>query len=193
MNKNQPWDILRFTGADSWDGITNHASTAPADGGLIANHPSVYFTTAAAHGLAVGSMITIDGTVNYDGTHQCVAGTTASVIYILANYVAETLGTGDTFKLTLAPKQAFEFGGFRLKLSAVGGTASENLTITVDAGALATVYDYLLYSQDMETVQYLEWDIKDNPMPFDKLDELDFAWVNLANVTYGLEVYWRRR
>ena len=194
MNRNQPWDILRFTGADSWDGITNHASTAPADGGLIANHPSVYFTTAAAHGLAVGSMITIDGTVNYDGTHQCVAGTTASVIYILANYVAETLGTGDTFKLTLAPKQAFEFGGFKLKLSAVGGTASEPLTITVDAGHAATVYDYQLYKEpSMETIQFLNWNIQDNPEPFDKNDELDFAWANVATVTYGLEVYWRRR
>ena len=192
MNRNQPWDILRFTGADSWDGITNHASTAPADGGLIANHPSVYFTTAAAHGLAVGSMITIDGTVNYDGTHQCVAGTTASVIYILANYVAETLGTGDTFKLTLAPKQAFEFGGFKLKLN-TGVTTAANMTITVDAGHAATVYDYQLYLQAMATIQYLNWNIQDNPEPFDKNDELDFAWANADNLTYGLDVYWRRR
>ena len=194
MNKNQPWDILRFKGADSWNGITYHNTTDdPADGGYVGRNPVVKLTTAVAHGLAVGSMITIDGTKNYDGTHQCVAGTATDEIYIPANYVAEDLDNNTTFKLTLAPKQAFEFGGFKLKLDAVGGTASEPLTIVVDAGDTETVYDYVLYSQDMETVQYLNWNIQDNPEPFEKDDELDFAWANLANVTYGLEVYWRRR
>ncbi len=192
MNKNQPWDILRFTGSQTWNGKTNHATTAPADGGYVGRDPVVKFTLAATHYISVGSMITIKGTNNYDGTHQCMAGTATVYIYIPANYVAETLGTGDTFKLTLAPGHAFEFGGFKLKLNTAVSTAGD-LTITVDAGHAATVYDYQLYKQAMDTIQYLNWNIQDEPEPFEKDDELTFAWANADNLTYGLEVYWRRR
>lgn len=191
---NKPWDILRFTGSRTWNGKTNHNTTNPAADGFVGRDPVVKFTLAAAHYLSVGSMITIDGTKNYDGTHQCVAGTANALVYIPHRYIAETVTNSTTFKLTLAPKQAFEFGGFKLKLSAVGGTAGEPLTITVDAGHAATVYDYQLYKEpSMETIQFLNWNIQDNPEPFDKNDELDFAWANVANVTYGLEVYWRRK
>ncbi len=192
MNRNQPWDILRFTGSRTWNGKTLSATAVVAS--WIKGVPAVKLTAAADHYLSVGSMITIDGTDNYDGTHQLLAGTATTLLYIPHNFVAETTATGDTVKLTLAPGHAFEFGGFKLKLSAVGGTASEPLTITVDAGHAATVYDYQLYREpSMETIQFLNWNIQDNPEPFDKNDELIFAWANAAQVTYGLEVYWRRR
>ena len=189
---NKMWDIVRFTGSQTWNGKTNHATTDPADGGYVGRDPVVKFTLAATHYISVGSMITIDGTKNYDGTHQCVTGTATTLIYIPHRYVAEDLDNTTTFKLTLAPKQAFEFGGFKLKLNTAVTTAA-NMTITVDAGHAATVYDYQLYLQAMATIQYLNWNIQDNPEPFDKNDELDFAWANADNLTYGLDVYWRRR
>ncbi len=192
MNKNQPWDILRFTGSQTWNGKTNHTTTDVADGDHVGRDPAVKFTLAATHYISVGSMITINGTKNYDGTHQCVAGTASALIYIPHRYVAEDLDNNTTFKLTLAPKQSFEFGGFKLKLNTAVSTAGD-LTITVDAGHAATVYDYQLYKQAMDTIQYLNWNIQDEPESFEKDDELTFAWANADNLTYGLEVYWRRR
>ena len=191
MNRNQPWDILRFKGTGSWNSITLSA-TAVVDG-TSGTGKKVKLTTAAAHKLTAGSAITISVTDNYNGTWLTLPDTATTLIYIPARFVAETTSTDDKCKLTLAPGHAFEFGGFKLKLSAVGGTAAEALTITVDAGK-GDVYDYQLYKEpSMETIQFLNWNIQDNPEPFDKNDELDFAWANVATVTYGLEVYWRRR
>lgn len=190
MNKNQPWNILRFIGTGSWNSITLSA-TAVVDG-TDDTGKKVKLTTAANHNLTVGSAITIKGTDNYDGTWLTLSSTATTLLYIPARYVAETTATGDTCKLTLAPGHAFEFGGFKLTLNAAGGTAGENMTITVDAGANED-YDYQLYSQDMETVRYLNWNIQDNPEPFEKNDELDFAWPNANTREYGLEVYWRRK
>lgn len=189
---NKPWDILRFTGSQTWNGKTHHNTTAVVDSGFRQGIPTVKFTTAATHYISVGSAVVLDGSTNYDGTYKALTGTATTVIYVPARYVAETPTNAATFKLTLAPGHAFEFGGFKLKLSAAVTTAAD-LTITVDAGALATVYDYQLYKQAMAALTYLNWNIQDNPEPFDKDDELDFAWANADNLTYGLEVYWRRR
>ncbi len=190
MNKNQPWDILRFTGSQTWNDKTLSATAVTAS--WIKGVPAVKLTAAADHYLSVGSMITIDGTVNYDGTHQLLAGTADALLYIPHKHVAETTATADTVKLTLAPGHAFEFGGFKLKLNTAVSTAGD-LTITVAAGHAATVYDYQLYKQAMDTIQFLNWNIQDEPEPFEKDDELTFAWPNADNLTYGLEAYWRRR
>lgn len=194
MNKNQPWDILRFTGSRTWNSKTHKVTTAVVDSGFRQGIPTVKFQLAANHYISVGSAVVLGGvSTYYKGTYKALAGTATDLIYVPAKYIAEQLTTTATFKLTLAPGHAFEFGGFKLKLNTAATTASENLTITVDAGALATVYDYQLYKQDMNTIQYLNWNIQDEPEPFEKDDELDFAWANVDNGTYGLEVYWRRR
>ena len=190
MNKNQPWSILRFKGTGSWNDITLSA-TAVVDG--TSGTGKKVKLTSTTHNLTAGSAITISATDNYNGTWLTLPDTATTLIYIPARFVDETTSTDDKCKFTLAPGCAFEFGGFKLKLSAVGGTASENMTITVDAKDTETVYDYQLYSQAMEAVQYLNWNIQDNPEPFEKSDELDFAWANAASKTYGLEIYWRRR
>ena len=192
--KNQPWNILRFRGTGSWDSITHKAATAVIDNGVTPYWPhSVRFTTAAAHALVAGGAITLGGvTTNYAGTYKILEVPTTTTLIVESVYIAETLETTATFKFTLAPKQAFEFGGFKLTLNAAATTASENMTITVDAGA-GSVYDYLLYSQDMNTLRYLNWNIQDNPEPFEKNDELACAWANATPKTYGLEVYWRTR
>lgn len=192
MNKNQPWDILKFTGSQTWNSKTFHATTAVADAGIIGGLPAVKFTAAATHYISVGSAVVVKGSTNYDGTYRALNGTAAALIYVPARYVVETPGTGATFKLTLAPGHAFEFGGFKLKLNTTVTTAAD-LTITVDAGRAATVYDYQLYKQPMATIQFLNWNIQNEPEPFEWNDELDFAWANADNLTYGLEVYWRRR
>lgn len=188
--KNQPWSVLRFTGSRTWDSKTHKSNTAVVDSGWVAGVPTVKFQLAATHYISVGSAVVLKGSVNYDGTYKALAGTATDVIYVPASYVAETLTTTDTFKLTLAPGQAFEWGGFRLELNAAVTTAA-NLTVALDAGAGAT-YDTRLYTKAMATVQYISYNITDAPLPFDKLDELDFAWANADNLTYGLEVLWRR-
>ena len=195
MNKNQPWDILHFTGSRTWNSKVHKTTTDVVDSGFRQGIPTVKFQLSAAHYISVGSAVVLGGVSQYyKGTYKALAGTATDLIYVPAKYIAEELTSTATFKLTLAPGHAFEFGGFRLKLSAVGGTAAEALTITVDAGHAATVYDYQLYREpSMETIQFLNWNIQDNPEPFEKDDELDFAWANVANVTYGLEIFHRRR
>jgi len=188
MNPKQPWSKLLFTGTRSWNSLTLSA-TAVAES-WIKGVKAVKLTTAATHYITAGSHVTIDGTVNYDGTHKTLTGTATTLLYIPSRFVAETTATADTVKFTLAPGHPFEYGGFRLKLSAASATA-EDLTITLDSGAGA-VYDTQIYARDMNGIQYLQWNLQDNPMPFDRLDELDFAWANTNTKTYGLEVFYRR-
>ena len=188
---NKPWNILRFKGAGSWNSITLSA-TAVVDG-TSGTGKKVKLTTAANHNLTAGSAITISVTDNYHGTWKTLADTATTLLYIPARFVAETTSTDDKCKLTLAPGCALEFGGFKLKLSDVGGTASENMTITEDIKDTETVYDHVLYSQDMETIKNLNWNIRDNPESYEKGDELDFAWANANTRTYGLRLYWRRK
>lgn len=191
--KEQPWNVLRFRGTGSWNSITHKSATAVIDNGVVPYWPhSVTLTTAAAHNLVAGGAITLSETVNYDGTYKILEVPTTVTMIVESVFIAETLTTTDLFKLTLAPGQEFEFGGFRLHLNAASAT-TENLTITLDAGAGTDIYDTNLYTKDMNTIQDIVWNIKDTPMQFDKLDELDFAWGNSNTKTYGLEVFWRRK
>ena len=186
--KNQPWSVLRFTGTRSWNSLVL-AAAAVVDG-WDERYKKVKLTTNATHYITAGSAVTIKGTDNYDGTWKTLPDTATTLLYIPARFVAETTATGDTVKFTLAPGHAFEWGGFRLELNAASAT-TENLTATLDAGAGAT-YDTRLYAKDMNGVQYINYNIKDAPQSFDKLDEIDFAWANSNTKTYGLEVFWRR-
>lgn len=190
-NKNQPWDVVRFKGTGSWNGITHESNTAVVNSGFRQGVPTVRFQTAANHNLTAGSAITLAGSTNYDKTFKTLAGTATDKIYVPARYVDETLTTTDTFKITLALGIPFEFGGFKLHFGS--GAASAALTINLDAGA-GSVYDtniYTLAATDIsgETDVILDW--TNEPMPFPhKDDELDFAYANTQ--TFGLEVFWRR-
>lgn len=191
--KEQPWNTLRFRGTGSWNGITHKSATAVIDNGVVPYWPhSVILTTAAAHNLVAGGAITLSETVNYDGTYKILEVPTTTTLVVLSTYIAEILTTTDLFKLTLAPGQEFEFGGFRLHLNAASAT-TENLTITLDGGAGTDIYDTNLYTKDMNGVQDIVYNIKDVPEQFDKLDEITFAWANSNTKTYGLEIFWRRR
>ena len=194
MNKNQPWDILRFTGSEAtWNDKTHKGTTDVENAGIIGGLPAVYFTTAAAHYISVGSAVVLGGvSTYYKGTYKALSGSATDKIYVPARFVDEELTTTATFKLTLAPGHAFEFGGFRLTLDTAATTASELLTITVDAQA-GDVYDHILYSQDMNTIKDLDWNIQLDPESFDKGDELDFAWANGDDGVYALEIFSRRR
>ena len=77
----------------------------------------------------------------------------------------------------------------KLHLSAVGGVA-EDFTVTINS-ATATAYDTLIFSQDMLTVQDILW-LPDQPIPVVNGDVIDFAYANTGNVTYALEVIYRR-
>ena len=92
---------------------------------------------------------------------------------------------------TIAPGKPFQLIGLELHLNSAPA-ASENLTVTKDAGAGA-VYDTKLYSIDLSSgsvadlVKYFDVPIK----CYHKDDEIDIAWVNTNTKTYGLTVYWR--
>lgn len=191
MNKNQPWNILRFRGTGTWNDITLKAEDVE-DNGVTPYWPhSVMLTTAAAHNLVAGGAITIEGTDYYDGTFKILEVPETDEIIIEKTYVAEETSTNDTCTLTLAPKQAFEFGGFRLHLNAAAAQAAENLTVTLTAGAGTDIYDTNLYTKGMNGVQDIVWNIEDTPMSFAKEDKITFAWANGDPRTYGLEVLWK--
>jgi hypothetical protein len=76
----------------------------------------------------------------------------------------------------------------RLNLSAAGGVA-ENFTITLNSET-AAVYDNIMFSQDMNTVQDLMW-LPDQPVPILGGDVVDFAYANTNTRTYGLEVIYQ--
>lgn len=193
MNKLQPWDILRFTGSRTWNSKVHKTTTDVVDSGFRQGIPTVKFQLSATHYISVGSAVVLGGvSTYYKGTYKALTGTATDVIYVPAKYIAEELTSTATFKITLAPGHAFEFGGFRLTLNTAAATASELLTITVDAKA-GSVYDHIVYSQDMNTIKNLDYNIQLDPESFDKGDELDFAWANADNRIYALEIFSRRR
>jgi len=93
-------------------------------------------------------------------------------------------GTTGAIAKTLAPERAFQLLEVRLHLNGAGGAT--NLTATVDAKAGAA-YDIVLIKQDMTAVTDYVWQ-PDAPMQFDSGDEIDFAFSNGNNRTYGLEI-----
>jgi len=201
LNKNQPWDVLRFKGTGSWNSI------AGGDGAAVVDNETLPYTVklecGADHDLTVGSHITIAGTTNYNGTFEVLTGSATKYIYIAHKYIVESITTGATFKFTLAPGVPFELGGFRLHIASGGAAAT--LTVTVDSGH-GDMYDCKLFSYAMSALIDLIWYppitiVSDGtavanynsgiiPYRFDKDDEIDFAYVN--DQACGLEVLWRR-
>jgi len=76
--------------------------------------------------------------------------------------------------------------GVRVHLSAAGG-AVEDLTITVDGGVTAAVYDTLLFTQAMAAVTDIVW-TPDAPIHLEGRDVLDIAYANSNTRTYGVEI-----
>ena len=91
---------------------------------------------------------------------------------------------------SLSPETPIVLVSVRMHLSAAGGTASENFTVTIDS-ATAAAYDTVIFSQDMNTVQDLLW-VPEQPVPVVNGDEIDFAWANANGRTYGLEAVYRK-
>jgi len=89
--------------------------------------------------------------------------------------------------LTIAPGTAWQLECIKVHLSAAGGAG--DLTATIDHGVDA-VYDTVILTQDMTAVTDLVWQ-PDRPLEFSKTDELDLAWANAGEKTYGIEVIWK--
>jgi hypothetical protein len=90
----------------------------------------------------------------------------------------------------LAPGVDFELLEVRLHLSAAGG-AAQAFTTTLDGGVTDDVYDFLIDSQDMNTVTDHSWQGANSSMIFGEDDVIDFAWTNTNTRTWGLEVFIR--
>ena len=94
--------------------------------------------------------------------------------------------------MVVAPGYQFQLEEIQIHLSAAGGAG--NLTVTLDGGAVAAVYDTVLMTQDMTAVQNLVW-VPARPLRFTYTDgvpatsdHLDIAWANAGNIAYGITV-----
>ena len=91
---------------------------------------------------------------------------------------------------TLAPRVLFRLISVVLKVN-TARTTSESFTVTKDA-AVGAVYDQLLATQNTASPA-----ITDLYLPFGKgyefeaLDEIDCAWPNTENRTYGVIYTWQ--
>lgn len=97
----------------------------------------------------------------------------------------EATGAG-AIAVAVTPGVAFDLEQITLHLSAVGGAAAGNLTVTCDSGT-AAAYDVNLVTQDMVAVQNLVYQ-PTRPLRFQDGDEIDIAWANPNSVTYGLTI-----
>ena len=90
----------------------------------------------------------------------------------------------------LSPKTPFRLLSIHLKIG-TAGTTDEAFTVTVDAGRGAA-YDTLLISQNTKTPAVTSL-VETFGEGFDYLenDEIDCAWANTENRTYGLTYAFR--
>lgn len=101
----------------------------------------------------------------------------------MSKLVARATGAA-AVAMNVAPDARWQLEEFRIHLSAVG-TAGD-LTITVD-DADGAVYDIVIYRLPMAAITDHPWKPA-NPIPFDTSDEINIAWANASNRTYGIEV-----
>jgi hypothetical protein len=87
---------------------------------------------------------------------------------------------------TLAPAAAWQLKELRIHLSDAGGAG--DLTLTVDCGE-GVAYDTVIFKQNMTSVEDQVWQPA-NQMDFEADDELDIAWANASNRTWGITVIW---
>jgi hypothetical protein len=175
-------DVIRVNGADSINGIAL-AGSAVVDNG----DGTVKLTTAAAHGLLAGSVVYIEGSTNYDGLSKLESIPSTTTFTIKAPFVAETPAGTETVKIAVTSKKPFKFLGFRLQIAVAPGQA-DVMSITLDSSVHAN-YDTVIYSNDMDAVTDLEYINPNVSLPFEADDILRFAWPNVANRTFGIEIF----
>ena len=175
-------NVIKVSGADTIDGLTLTTDAAIDNG-----DGTVTLTMDAAHTFLAGSVVYIEGTVNYNGLREIINAPETDEIRFRAKYVAETPAGTETVKIVIAEKKDYKFLGFRLNIAVAPGQA-DVFTITLDSGKGAT-YDTVIYSNDMTAVTELEYIHPNQVLPFDKDDILRIAWPNVANREFGLEIF----
>jgi len=145
-------DEWYFTGAKATYGVFDNVAAADVDS---ANPPFTTDLTDTGHGLLADSLLYIEGSVNYNGLRLIKSIPDVNSMVIFAKYIAEVLAGTETWKTkiayenlidnTLVPHTAFELMGFEITLDAAAATATELLTITVEA-ARGSAWDNLIFS-----------------------------------------------
>ena len=193
----QKHDEWYFTGALATYGVFDGA--AAADDNSV-DPPFSTDLTDTAHGLLEGSLLYIQGSVNYNGIRKIKSVPDANSMIILADYVAEVLAGTETWKTMitydeviqgeLVPSSPFEFMGFEITLGAAAATALELFTITMDA-ARGSAFDNLIYSKDMNGHTDINY-MFDEPRYCEQGDKIDVAWDNADANTWGIRLFTRR-
>ena len=122
-----------------------------------------------------------DDRVYISPTHQMSVHTTDDQTFV------ETTGAV-AVNIAVAPGAVFDLEQVTIHLSAVGGAAAGNLTITCDSGT-AAVYDVNLLTQSMVAVQDYVYQPA-RPLRFQAGDVIDIVWANPNSVTYGITAVW---
>ena len=196
MKREQKHDEWYFTGAGPTYGTFNNTAAADVDS---ANPPFTTDLTDTTHGLLADSLLYIEGTVNYNGLRLIKSVPDVNSMVIFAKFIAETLGGTETWKVKFGyenlvdnvpvPHTAFELIGFEITLDAAAATASELLTITVDA-ARGSAWDNLIYSQDMNGIADINY-MFEAPTQCTAGDKIDIAWANADANTWGIKLFTR--
>lgn len=190
MKSSRRFEPYEFKGAKLMSGTIG--ATALVDASVAADK-LVATITSNAHGLLAGSLIMLQSlaTAMYNGMKKIDAVATNTFNILLPNsFSALTPAGTEAWFAGVTYEVPWELGGFRLHMSATGGT-SENLTMTLDADA-GSQYDTVIYSADMNAVADIEKDY-DPPLVFDSNDILKFAYANTNSRTWGLTVFARRK
>jgi len=199
----QPYDVWEFSGDE--ETYSTLATTDPVTGNSV---DGKHLTTLGAtdHGFKAGSLVYIQGTINYNGL-KLIQAVAANTITIYAKFIAEaTVDTSDTIKtmvtydritgkysdagVTVAAGPPFEFLGFTLHLNAAASTAAETFVINIDANKGAA-WDRKVYSKDMNGVQDIDY-FFDEPKKCESGDKVDVVWNNADDALWGIKLYTRR-
>lgn len=180
-------DKQLWSGTAALNGTLDNSAVSDQGGGLVR-------IAITAHGMAVGNMIIIAGTTNYDGVYT-IQAVAANSIDILATFVAETPAGTETYKTCFQiDPTTMDYMGYeaRLTLSAVGG-AAENYTITLDSVNGAAWDVELITPEAMVAQQYVDtvWAL-DERRYFNGGDVILFEYANTNGRTWGLEFIIRR-
>lgn len=197
MDPYQMLDEWYFTGDGATYGTFDGAAAADDDS---ANPPFTTDLTDTDHGLFAGSMLYIEGSVNYNGLKRIKSVPDANSMIIFAKYVAEVLGGTETWKAMFTydsilqgdkrPGTHYEFLGFEITLSAAGATPDDDFTITIDS-AKGSAWDNLIYSRDMNGVADINY-MFDEPRECGSGDKIDVAWANADARTWGIKLFTKR-
>jgi hypothetical protein len=92
----------------------------------------------------------------------------------------------------LSPKTPFRLERVDIKINTAPTTGTQNFTVSVDAGRVATVYDTNLITRDLVAASATSYAVTfGQGYEFMEDDEIDCAWANTDNRTYGLTYCFR--